>query len=508
LGHWNRHGLTRRLDGVRVEIINSEGVPCTLLAREDVPVEQEGLEQLRDFVSLQRMLNLSWEAEQAGVIPPFWGEAPGRLTQVVLTPDFHKGSGIPVGTVAETCGFIVPAAIGRDICCGMRLLVTDATREELLAHRPAIEARLRSLYFGGERNIPLSPRQREAVVRDGLVGLLRTHEDNAGIGLWNYYDPRQQAEDLPRVHFGGALPTKDTFAFGDFIQASGARDGRDPQTGSVGGGNHFVEFQVVEEICDGPTAHAWGLTRGHVAIMAHSGSVGLGHTVGGHFAAVAKALHPESIEWPAHGFFVLPTWRPQAAKAARYLDAMGNAANFAFANRLFLGLIALRALSEGIGRRVSGTLVSDAPHNLIWSLGGHRFLHRKGACPALGAMPEQPGPFRYTGHPVLVPGSMGDSSFVLAGAGNEALLASACHGAGRALARGRAEHVSEELYTQAMASLRVVTPIDPEAPLIRSRRDLVAKHHQRLKEEAPYAYKPITPVIQTIEEANVAVKGQ
>src|SRR6185369_9092797 len=108
-------------------------------------------------------------------------------------------------------------------------------------------------------------------------------------------------------------------------------------------------------------------------------------------------------------FYALPTQGPHARVAADYLDAMRSAANFAFANRLFLGLMALRALREVLAREVTARLVYDAPHNLIWEdeAGEGRFLHRKGACPALGPAPEEEGPFRYTGQPVIIPGSMG-----------------------------------------------------------------------------------------------------
>src|SRR5262249_25553729 len=149
-------------------------------------------------------------------------------------------------------------------------------------------------------------------------------------------------------------------------RASGASDGRDIQIGSVGGGNHFVEMQTVEEILDGPSAYAFGLSRGAVTIMAHSGSVGLGHMVGGDFGQQARALSPRGVPHPEHGFYAIPTVGPHAAAAGDYLDAMRNAANFAFANRLCLGLMALRALSETLGREVSARLVYDAPHNLIW----------------------------------------------------------------------------------------------------------------------------------------------
>lgn len=195
---------------------------------------------------------------------------------------------------------------------------------------------------------------------------------------------------------------------------------------------------------------------------------------------------------------------PHARLAAEYLDAMRNAANFAFANRLCLGLMAIRALSEVVGRPIGSSLVYDAPHNLIWEpddQAGNRHLHRKGACPAMGP---SLGMFEHTGHPVIIPGSMGSASYVLAGEGNESALCSACHGAGRGLTRGQAVHVPEGTYEREVLPLRVITAIDPEAPQVRGRRDILGRHRQRLLEEAPGAYKDITPVVQTVEDAGVA----
>lgn len=502
--HAHPESLLTRLSETHVRVDNPYGVPVTLLAGRDVHIEPDGIEQLLSFLSITETLSALWEAEKEGHVRAFFGDAPGELRRVVLTPDFHRGGGIPVGTVADARRFVVPAAIGNDVCCGMRLLYTDVRRAELEPQLPALEARLRALFFGGERDIPMSPRQREALLREGLPGLLATAKDNRETGLWRYYDPAQQERDLEKVHFGGGLPASGVFSFADYIRGSGAQDGRDAQIGSVGGGNHFVELQVVEDLHDGATAHAWGVGRDAVTVMVHSGSVGLGHAVGGHFDERARALYPKGLIHPGHGFYFLPTEGPLATEAARYLDAMRNAANFAFGNRLFLGLMMVRALSEVLGRRVQARLIYDAPHNLIWQEEEGSLLHRKGACPALGPSPESAGPFRYTGHPVIIPGSMGAASYLLAGAGNPEALCSACHGAGRSLTRGQATHVEEVVYKQALAPLRVVTPIDPNAASIRLRRDILAKHHQRLMEEAPYAYKPITPVVQTVEDAGVA----
>lgn len=268
--------------------------------------------------------------------------------------------------MVDARGFVVPQAVGNDVCCGMRLLATDVDRSELAPHVGALKQRLRAIFFQGQRDIPMSPRQREAMLRDGLEGLHATAGDNARTGIWAHYDPRSQLADLDRVHFHGGLPARGTFAFDAFIRASGRRDGRDIQIGSVGGGNHFVEIQAVDELIDGATARSFGLTKNAVTIMAHSGSVGLGHMVGGHFNERAHSLYPRGVPHPEHGFYVLPAVGPHAAEAVRYLDAMRNAANFAFANRLFLGLMVVRALTEVLGRKVASRLVYDAPHNLIW----------------------------------------------------------------------------------------------------------------------------------------------
>lgn len=375
--------LVHRRDDSVSTISNQHGVPITLFANRDVPVELEAVEQALELVSVQGTIEETWNAERSGQASPFWGDAVGSVRRVDLTPDFHRGSGIPVGTVAETERFVIPQAVGNDVCCGMRLLVTDITRDELAGHLDALDAPLCAVFFQGRRDIVMSPRQREALLREGLWGLLETSADNQSNGIWRHYDARAQERDLSRVHFQGVLPARGTFAFGDYIQSSGGPDGRDSQIGSVGGGNHFVELQAIEEILDGQTAHAWGIAADRVAVMAHSGSVGLGHTVGGHFLDRAKDVFPRELRRPDHGFYVIPTEGPHAALAAKYLDAMRNAANFAFANRLFLGLLAVRVLSEVLGRAVEARLVYDAPHNLIWEQpGGTAYLHRKGACPA------------------------------------------------------------------------------------------------------------------------------
>lgn len=487
-----------RLDKVRISIKNPFQIPITLFAREDVTIGMEGVNQLLEFISLQKTL------QELG--QDFFGNKDSQIKEIILTPDFHKGSGIPVGTVVDAQGFVIPQAIGNDICCGMRLLVTDLTQDELLANEKQVEKQLRAIFFQGKRQLPLSSRQRQALLKEGLWGLQETSKDNANVGLWNYYDAQQQMQDLNFVHFQGVLEAKNTFAFDDFIQSANATAGYDSQIGSIGGGNHFVEIQSIAEVFDGTTAHIWGVKPSQITIMVHSGSVGLGHLVGGHFRDRAKEIFPKSMAHPEHGFYPLPIEGRHKNIAINYLDAMKNAANFAFANRLFLGLMVIAAFSQILGRKVSAKLIYDAPHNLIWedepSKGN--YLHRKGACPALGVEPSINSPFCYTGHPVIIPGSMGDSSYLMAGQGNITALSSACHGAGRVVARGQARNMDQETYKSVVAPLKVVTPIDPNDIEVKLRQDIMAKYQDRLKEESPTAYKAITPVVTTVEQASIA----
>src|SRR5688572_8616787 len=106
--------ILHRIDATRSAIANAQGVPVTLFANADVPIELEAVEQALDFVALQSTIDTIWNAQRAGTIDAFWGDAPGKLAQVVLTPDFHRGGGIPVGTVGEAHGFVVPQAVGND----------------------------------------------------------------------------------------------------------------------------------------------------------------------------------------------------------------------------------------------------------------------------------------------------------------------------------------------------------------------------------------------------------
>lgn len=455
------HPALRRLNDTTLEVQNPQEVPTKIYAKEEVQIENGAVDELLNFLQVKDDL-----------------DGLGQLEEVVVTPDFHKGRGIPIGTVALVGGAVLPQAIGSDIGCGVQLLVTDVHARDLEALWPQLQHRLRYLFFEGGRDIPMSPQQREAMLEGGPQGLLDTYQDNEREGLWRYYDVAQQTDAADR--YCGPDPVDTIFSFSGFIKGSGGSSTRDAQIGSIGGGNHFVEIQEINAILDGVKAYEWKLNQSYCCIMVHSGSVSLGHAVGAHFVSKAQAVWPKGKKKPKSGFYGLTS-----NLAEQYWKAEINAVNFAACNRLFLGLMTIRALSEILGRKVQHHLLHDAAHN--WIDGRYGLMqHRKGACPA------------FKNDPVLIPGSMGDYSYVLNGLGNQSALQSACHGAGRQLSRGKAMKVEAE------EKLRIVTPLDPESFQVRSRKDILKKYEQRLAEESPAAYKPVAPIIETIREAGIA----
>ncbi|MDX9724164.1 MAG: RtcB family protein [Myxococcota bacterium] len=281
---------------------------------------------------------------------------------------------------------------------------------------------------------------------------------------------------------------------------------RDSQIGSIGGGNHFVEVQSVQSIFDARTAHQWGLRRGMVTVMVHTGSVAIGHVCGNHYREQVRGLFPKTLTYPANALFPLPTGQAHQAQVESFWNALHNAANFAFANRHFLALMAVEGLCRVLGE-FEQTLLYDAPHNLVWrehDEQGEVFVHRKGACPARGFEAMAESPFAFTGERVLVPGSMGASSFVMAGQGNADALCSASHGAGRRLSRGQASRGDEAAFRSFLERFRIVTPVDLRRQDVKLRRDIVARKLAELRQEAPQAYKDLGPIVTTLRDAGVA----
>lgn len=493
------HPALCRVDSQRLRVVNRYDIPATLFASEGVPVEAAAVDELLSVA------DLADTAERFGRSERSHFDVTPEVTRIAVTPDFHKGSGIPIGTVLATRGFLVPQAIGNDINCGMRLHTTSLRAEQIHPHLDVIESRARHLFFEGGRNIPMTRAQRSALFQEGVTGLLNAVPKSQTEGIWSRFHRTVAPGDLLKIHASGTFQTDRIWHLDDFL---GPREGfsRDNQIGSIGGGNHFVEVQQVHKILDGATAHAWGIREGGVAIMVHSGSLSIGHRTGSHFRSHLREIFPAEIKHPDNGIFILPDSERHAASLELFWAAMSNAANFAFANRLFLGLLAMEAIAGAVGA-FDSSLLYDAPHNLVWREtveGQQVYLHRKGACPARDFSAMGGTPFEYFGEPVLIPGSMGASSFILAGRGNPEALFSASHGAGRMMSRGEALRSDDGAFREFLRNFQVVTPVDLRRPDIAMRRDIVEKKLEDIKKEAPFAYKGIGPVIQTVTQAQMA----
>ncbi|MBC6463610.1 RtcB family protein, partial [Actinomadura sp. HBU206391] len=382
-----------RTDDHWLHLPNPWGVPVDICAGVDVPLESSAVDEvltvLETAVTLRRM------AEAA---PGPSGPEP-RITRVVLTPDFHKGAGIPIGTVIETEGALIPQAVGNDVNCGMRLETTSLRAEQVRPRLDALERRLRHAFFEGGRQIALTAAQREALLRGGLPGLLDARRDT-GDGLWRHVRPQDLVDGRDRLH-APCHPASTADAFADWIRSAGGAS-YDSIIGSLGGGNHFAELQYVSAIHNAPAAYAWGLSAGAVVLMVHSGSLSLGHQANDTGRSRVRSVWPANLPMPGNG--IMPFLLDERSEPARrrYLDAFGNAANFAVGNRFFLALMMRSALAAVCGE-MSSRLVYDAPHNLFWA-DDARVVHRKGATPAGGFA--ETGPYAMWGEPVIVPGSM------------------------------------------------------------------------------------------------------
>jgi tRNA-splicing ligase RtcB len=408
---------------------------------------------------------------------------PGVVEASYAMPDIHWGYGFPIGGVAATDvaagGVVSPGGVGFDISCGVRLLIADV-------ERAGVDARLNALMDALERHTPrgLGPGGVWELDRGELERLLREGARYA-VACGHGTD-----DDLARCEDGGALPGArpdevSTRAFG-----RGAH-----QVGSLGAGNHFLEVQVVDQIIDTETAAAFGLDLGCVCIMIHSGSRGLGHQIcQDHVAVMTHAMRRYEIEVPDPQLACAPVESPEGRA---YLGAMAAAANYGRANRQLLTDAARDAFAEVLGS-FPLRLLYDVSHNVA-KLERHDVdgqsrelcVHRKGATRALPpGHPDLPADLRATGQPVLVPGSMGTASWVLAGTGTGGAFHSACHGAGRTMSRHaarrqiRGERLREQL----------------EAAGVHVR----AGSWRGLAEEAPLSYKDVDLVVATCERAGLA----
>lgn len=416
---------------------------------------------------------------------------PGLVGYTLAMPDIHQGYGFPVGGVAATdarTGVISPGGIGYDINCGVRLLASALDRDEVVPH---LEQLASALYrncpsgVGTSGSVRLSDSQLDEVLEKGARWAL-------GHGM-------ARAEDLEFTEENGAMPG----ARADKASPHAKDRGRD-QLGTLGAGNHFIEVDEITEIFDADGADALGLRLGLVVVQIHCGSRGFGHQVCTDYVRdFQSAIRRYDITLPDRELVCAPLDSPEGRD---YLAAMTAAANFAWCNRQILTHEIRRSFEQALAGKVTNwdvRQVYDIAHNIA-KVEEHRpdggravlvCVHRKGATRAFGpGSPVLPADFRKVGQPVLVPGSMGTSSWVLLGtAGSmEQSFGSTCHGAGRVLSR--------------TAAKKQVRGEQLKRDMERSGMAVRAGSLSGLAEEAPLAYKDVDRVVNVVSGAGIARK--
>lgn len=408
---------------------------------------------------------------------------PGVVERVYGMPDMHEGYGFPVGGVAATLfpdGVVSPGGVGFDINCGVRLLALPLSRAEFGTHAETFVHELsRAIPSGTGRGgaWQLDASELDQILAGGAAHVVRAH----GLGL--------QA-DVTHTESGGCLSGADPSAV-----SQRAKDRGRGQLGSIGGGNHFVEVQYVEEVADAATAAAFGLAAQQITVLIHTGSRGLGHQVCTDYVKLMDGrLGAYGIVLPDRQLSCAPMSSPEGRA---YLAAMACAANFAWANRQRVAHAVRQTAVRQLGVVPEDVRqIYDVAHNIakLEDHGGRRLcVHRKGATRAFGAgHPDLPEAYRATGQPVFIPGSMGTASWVLAGesASESRSFGSACHGAGRAMSR----HSAKKQVTGAILRRE----LEAQGIIVR------CPSSAGLAEEAPFAYKDVERVALVVEGAGLA----
>ncbi|WP_313695827.1 RtcB family protein [Halorarum halobium] len=489
---------TREFDGIRLEKVREhvweipqEGgmnAPARVLASEPL------LEQIGDDDTLQQLKNAT--------------HLPGITKYAVCMPDGHQGYGFPVGGVGATDtadGCISPGAVGYDINCGVRMVRTDLTYDDVAGRE---EELVDSLFA----NIP-SGLGGGGVVEEGIDTVHAVLERGMD---WALDEGYATEDDLAHCEDEGHRPD----ARPEFVSQK-AKDRGKNQLGSLGSGNHFLEVQRVTDVFDAAVAESFGLREDRIVVLIHCGSRGLGHQVCSDYLRKIEREHGDLLDR-------LPDKELAAAPAGsrlaeEYYGAMCAAINFAWVNRQLithrtrrvfervfgadhgdLGMELLYDVAHNIAKRevhdvevdADGTAVSGDTADVVGTEERELYVHRKGATRAFPAGREEvPPAYRDVGQPVIIPGSMGSGSYVLVG-GERSLaetFGSTAHGAGRVMSRTQAkqefwgETVQEELregnaiYVKAQSGATVA-------------------------EEAPGVYKDVDEVVRVSDDLGIGDK--
>ncbi|MEM2650135.1 MAG: RtcB family protein, partial [Candidatus Nitrosocaldus sp.] len=396
----------------RIEPIASKGmrVPVTIYANEQL------LSKMLSDRTIQQAMNVA--------------TLPGVQKHVVVLPDGHEGYGFPVGGVAAMSlddGVISPGGVGYDINCGVRLIRTDLSEDDV---RPRLRELVNELFravpsgVGSEGVVKLSSAELDEVLTEGVHWAIRN-----GYG-WD--------EDAEVCEENGKMRGADPSKVSNMARKRGA-----PQLGTLGSGNHFLEVQRVDKIYDEKAANAMGIEReGQITVLIHCGSRGLGHQICSDYLRVSEmALKKYGITLPDRELACVPN---NSEEGEAYRKAMYSALNFAWSNRQMITHWTRKAFEKVFNASENDLnmhLVYDVAHNIA-KVEEHKVddslkkvvVHRKGATRAFPAGREEiPAKYRAIGQPVLIPGSMGTASWILLGnpKAMELTFGSTAHGAGR-----------------------------------------------------------------------------
>ncbi len=415
---------------------------------------------------------------------------PGIVSHGVVLPDGHEGYGFPVGGVAAMDakeGMISPGGVGYDINCGVRLLRSNLTEQ-------TVRSKLKELVTDLFSSIP------SGVGSKGAVRLSHSELDEVLVNgvNWAIDHGYGSSDDSDVCEENGQIQNADPNAVSDKARKRGA-----PQLGSLGSGNHFLEVQKVAEIHDEEAANRMGIKEGTITILIHCGSRGFGHQVCSDYLRVAEqAMQKYDINLPDRELACVPN---NSEEGESYRKAMFAALNFAWSNRQMLTHWTRNSFQRVFNQTESDLdmkLVYDVAHNIA-KVEKHKVdgkdrdlvVHRKGATRAFPSnRDEVPSKYRDLGQPVLVPGSMGTSSWILLGQPNSMDLSfgSTAHGAGRTMSRSKARRN----YTEE----NVKKSLNDDGIFIKAlTRDGVV-------EEAPQAYKDVDAVVNVSHNLGIATK--
>jgi tRNA-splicing ligase RtcB len=455
---------------------NCYEIPKSFHSKMQVParifVNNNMLDQILQDESLSQIINVSM--------------LPGIQKFALAMPDIHEGYGFPIGGVAAMAinedGVISPGGIGYDINCGVRLLTSELLISDLGSLLPKACEKIHQAVPTGAGRGGLLKLNHEQLDRYLTMGAKQAVKDGYGT-----------AADLEHCEEKGCFSGADAAAV-----SIRAKDRGNDQLGTLGSGNHFLEIQVVDKIYNNSIASVFGLYEGQVSIMIHCGSRGLGHQVCTDYVAQMLATQSALIKSLPDRQLACAPFLSNIGQA--YFGAMKASANYAFANRHIIGDQVRRVWAELFGPHGSIKTLYDVCHN-VGKLEYHEIanekkqliVHRKGATRSFG-----PGndaicqSYQKVGQPVIIPGTMGTYSYVLAGlnSGFKKSFASCCHGAGRAMSRMKAK---KSIDGHALKNQLNAAGIFVSSDSARG-----------LAEEAPQAYKNINDVIDVVTASGLA----